>query len=289
MRKEREVLQQLLHWAIYNSNVRTVIINGSRGSFETAIDLFSDYDIEIGVEEITDFADYRKWILCFGEVMHSIFEENEDCLMCLVLYRDYVRIDFKVYEVSFIKKYVQENRLPTHWENGFRVLLDKDDATSQLKKPVYNAYIINKPSENEFAEVVNNFWWDVTYVAKSLWRDELYYAKYMKAHICFSYLEKMFEWHVALEHNWNISANKHGRFFKRLMDAETWNKTENIFAGSDTEENWKAFFAMIELFRQCAITIAKTLDYIYPEETDISIVDYLKKIKALDENATDIV
>lgn len=289
MRKENDVLKQLIAWATHNDSVRTVVMSGSRANPDFTIDLFSDYDIEIGVDDLSAFADDRKWILCFGEIMHGHFEKKDNYLMCLVLYKDYVRIDFKLYETLFIKKYILENKLPKHWENGFKILMDKDEVTSQLKKPSYNAYIINKPRKSEFIEVVNNFWWDIIYVAKSLWRDELYYAKFMKAHICFSYLKKILDWSIAFERSWNISTNKHGRFFKRLMNAETWDKTENIFAESSIEENWKALFAMIELFRECATAIAQQLNYTYPAETDKLVFNYLQKIKSLDKNATDII
>jgi len=35
------------------------------------------------------------------------------------------------------------------------------------------------PSEEEYAALVTRFWWNITYVAKCLHRDQLFFAKYL--------------------------------------------------------------------------------------------------------------
>ncbi|MEJ7678970.1 MAG: aminoglycoside 6-adenylyltransferase [Segetibacter sp.] len=173
--------------------------------------------------------------------------------------------------------------------NGYKVLLDKDQITLNLKPPAYNSFVITKPSKEEFSATVTDFWWDTTYVAKSLWRNELIYAKYMLDSIIrFSYLQRIIEWYIGFQYNWKITTNKYGRFFKLYLDAETWSELEKTFAGSETEENWNALFATSNLFRRLAMIIAKETNYSYPHKLDTEITGYLNKIKALDRSATDI-
>ena len=209
--------------------------------------------------------------------------------MRLVLFKDYVRIDFKVYERAYFERYKEKTELPEHWDTGYKTLADKDGILASLIFPSYTAFIISKPTENEFLVVVNEFWWDATYVAKSLWRDEMYYAKYMLDSVMrFSYLQKMIEWHIGLAYQWRISTNKHGRFFKKYLDPENWEQLQATFAGSNIEDNWNALFATTKLFSQLAKALAKELDYFYPQKTDDEISMYLKKIRSLDNNAVDM-
>ena len=289
MRNDKEVLKEIKNWGLTNQDVRTVILTSSRANPNGHVDLFSDYDIEVVVRNREKFLSNEEWLSAFGEILTLIWEDNDEFSMRLVLYKDYVRIDFKMYELTYFKKHGEQIELPGNWDNGYNLLVDKDGISSSFASPGYTAFIIKRPTTDEFSSVVNDFWWDITYVAKSLWRDEIYYAKFMLDNIIrFSYLQKMIEWNIGLRHNWQVTTNKHGRFFKQYLDAETWAELQTTFAGSEIEENWNALFATTQLFRQLATKIAAELNYSYPKKTDIEITAYLKKIKALDKNAFEI-
>jgi aminoglycoside 6-adenylyltransferase len=282
MREEHEVLKEIIEWASGTEMVRTVILTGSRAHPQTRTDIFSDYDIEVGVNSLERLLNNREWLYSFGEILTQICEESDDFSMQMVLYKDFTRIDFKIYAVTYLNQYIEQNKLPAHLDNGYRILVDKDDITKGLQEPGFKAYVIKKPTEEEFLSVVNDFWWDTTYVAKSLWRKELFYAKYMLDNIIrFSYLQRMIEWKIGCQYNWQISTNKNGRFFKQYLDTATWAALQDTFSGGDIAENWNALMATTQLFRHLATTIAAELNYPYPQKTDLEISQYLEKVKNL--------
>ena len=288
MRNEAAILKQIQAWASGNAHIRTVVWTGSRVAPAGAVDLLSDYDIELGVSDRSLFLHNDQWLFTFGEIAAQVREDTADYSMRLVLYTDYVRIDFKVYEVGYLKQYTTAPPLPVHWEAGYQILVDKDGILKGLALPAYTAFRIEKPTESAYMAVVNDFWWDTTYVAKSLWRKELFYAKYMlDSVIRFAYLQPMIEWSIGLQHGWSVTTNKNGRFFKRYLDAPAWCRLEKTYAGSSLEENWKALFAMVPLFRDLAVAIATALEYTYPYATDKAICRFLEKIKSLDEGTID--
>lgn len=287
MRKEKEVLNKVINWASPNELVRIITLTSSRTNPKIKTDLFSDYDIEIAVTNVKEFLNNESWLSDFGEILALIKEDSEDnSATRLVLYKDYVRIDFQIYPVTHFAEYLKQ--LPKHWNIGYNILLDKDGITQNLQPPDYTAYNIQKPGKDEFTQVVTDFWWDSTYVAKSLWRDEVFCAKYMLDSIRPSYLLKMIEWHIALQHNWEVTINKSGRFIKQYLDSETCEKLENTYAASSIKTNWEALFAATHLFRQLATKVAAKLNYDYPQKLDSEISVYLEKIKNLDKDATDI-
>lgn len=289
MRSKEEVLKEIKTRALADPDVRAVILTSSRANPNAFVDLFSDYDIELIVSNRENFLADDQWLSAYGEILHSYREDHDEFSMRLVLFTDYVRIDFKIYELAYFERNKEQGSLPVHWDIGYIILVDKEGISSSVSPPLYTAFIISRPTENDFLSVVNEFWWDATYVAKSLWRNEIYFAKYMlDSVIRFSYLQKMIEWHIGLMHHWQVSTNKHGRFFKKYLDAENWEILQATFAGSNIEDNWNALFAMAKLFSQLAKIIAKELNYRYPHKTDDGITAYLEKIRKLDTDAIDI-
>ena len=181
--------------------------------------------------------------------------------------------------LTFIKE-TQEKELPEDWDIGYKILIDKDGITKQMLKPTYQISIIKKPSEKEFQNLINDFWWDTTYVAKCLVRDEIFYAKFMSETVIRTeYLIPLIEWHIASEHNWNITTNKYGRLFKKYLNQEMWAKTEQTFSGSDIKENWTALFSMTDLVSEIGTELSKKLEYKYPDKLENDIRKYLAGLK----------
>jgi aminoglycoside 6-adenylyltransferase len=111
-------------------------------------------------------------------------------------------------------------------------------------------------------------------------RDELYYAKFMlDSSLRFGELQRMIEWHIAMQHDWSISTGKRGRLFKHYLSAKVWKELEATFSDADIANNWRAFFNMIDLFRTLAKEVGDNLGYEYPEKIDEQVTAYCKKIK----------
>ncbi len=290
MRNQEQVLTEIKTWVYENQNVRGAILTSSRVNPTATTDLFSDYDVELIVIKRREFLMNEQWLSSFGEILISYGEDNQEFSMRLVLYKDYARIDFKVYERAYLERYTEESRLPEHWDIGYKILLDKDATLAALAAPSYAVFVISKPTEKEFIATINEFWWDTIYVAKSLWRNEIYFAKYMlDSVIRFTYLQKMIEWHIGLTYHWRVSTNKHGRFFKNYLDAENWKKLQSTFAGDGIEQNWNALGATTKLFSQLSKAIARDLNYFYPQKTEDEVRGYLEKIRNLESDARDII
>lgn len=279
MRTEKELLKQFQNWAEENPVIRAAILTSSRVNPEACIDILSDYDIELYVNDLQPFRHNDDWLSVFGPILvrwplkpRSTFDEN--WITRLVLFQDGVRIDFQITDQTTIEA--------DAYDNGYRVLLDKDNLTTHLKAPTFSDYLVKKPTQEEYETLVHEFWWNSTYIAKYLWRDELYFAKYMSdSSIRFSYLQKVIEWYIGIHHNWSVSTNKYGRWFKRYLDADTWAELEATFAGADIEDNWKAFFKTTAFFRKLAKSVGESLGYPYPSTLDKDVTAYHQSIRNL--------
>jgi len=213
-----------------------------------------------------------EWLSFFGDVVikwplkpMSTFDKN--WITRLVLFDNGVRIDFQITS----KKSIEASA----YDSGFKVLVDKQGLTKSLDEPTFSKYIIKKPTRDEYEALVNGFFWDVIYIVKYLWRDEVYFAKYMfESVIRFEHLCKIIEWYIGSQNDWLISTGMYGRFFKHYLDPETWAELEATFADANIENNWVALFKLINIFRKLAKYVAGKLGYEYPDELNNRITNY---------------
>lgn len=284
MKIREEKLKSIIDWAEKNDDVRALLLTSSLANPLAPVDAYSDLDLELIFENNAPYLSDKNWMLNFGKPIAMIVED-ESCFdgkhaMKMVLYEDGVKVDFKLYSKSNFIKETEQEKLPEDWDVGYKILLDKDGITKQMQQPTYQVSLIKKPSEKEFQKIINDFWWDTTYVAKCLARDEIFYAKFMSETIIRSeYLIPLIEWYIASKHHWDITTNKYGRLFKKYLSQEIWTKTEKTFAGNNIDENWNALFSMADLVSEIGTDLAENLGYHYPKKLEIDILEYLNKVR----------
>jgi aminoglycoside 6-adenylyltransferase len=282
LRKEK--LETIIAWSESNKDIRTLLLTSSLVNPLATVDEFSDLDIELVFDNNAIYVTSNEWIYHFGNPI-AMIEENESYFdgkhaMKMVLYDNYVKVDFKLYSLTNFLEEVNQNELCEDWDIGYKVLIDKDGITKNLKEPTYQVSIIKKPTEQKFKQLLNDFWWDTTYVAKCLVRDEIFYAKFMsESNIRTDYLIPLIEWYIANQHDWNVTTNKYGRLFKKYLTSEIWEKVERTFSGKNQNENWDALFAMADLVSEIGTDLSEKLGYEYPVKLERDIRQYLNTIQ----------
>lgn len=277
MRSEEQVLTHFIEWANKSDIVRTAILTSSRVKKDAKVDFLSDYDIELYVSDIEQFVESDNWLSTFGEVMvrwpykpRSTF--SKEWITRLVLFKDGTRIDFQITE----EEKIQNER----YDNGYRILIDKDKQGEHCIEPTYSEFIINKPTGEEYNALVHEFWWNAYYIPKYLWRDELPFAKYMLDYtLRYSFIHKIIDWHIGYENNWSIETGALGKKYKKLLSPKLWEEFEQSYAGGGIEENWEAFYKVTDLFRKVAKDIGQKLEYNYPEVVDDEVMAFCNRIK----------
>ena len=281
---EREIkLQKIIDWGQNNPDIVAMLLTSSLVNPLAPIDDFSDLDIEIVFKNNNNYISDNNWLNFFGEPIATL-EENEDSFngrhaMKMVLYTDHVKVDFKLFSLDKFLQEINLSPLPEDWDIGYKVLIDKNGITKTMKPASHQVSIIKKPSLEKFQETLHSFWWDTTYVAKCLAREDIFYAKFMTENIIRTeYLVPLIEWYIASQNNWNITTNKHGRLFKKYLSPKIWKKIEETFSGYNLNENWIALFSMTDLVHDLGTNIANTFNAEYPTELEKKILQYLVEV-----------
>ncbi|MBO1626698.1 aminoglycoside 6-adenylyltransferase [Bacillus arachidis] len=289
MRSEKEMMDFILNTAREDGRIRAVIMNGSRVNPNVKKDFFQDYDIVYVVKDIQSFISDHSWINRFGERM--IVQMPEESTLVppaedgrfpyLMQFIDGNRIDLTLVPVELVNELLDRDSLSV-------LLLDKDGCIEPFPPASDSDYLIKRPSENEFADCCNEFWWCSTNVAKGLWREELSYVKGMLEGPVRNMLIQMLEWHIGMKTNFTVSAGKFGKFFEQYLENNIWKQYMDTFSNADYEKIWNSVFVMGDLFREIAIGIASYCGYEYPQGDDDRVTSYLKHVKSLPQDSKTI-
>lgn len=289
MRTEKEMLDVIINIAKEDERIRAVIMNGSRVNPNVKRDCFQDYDIMYVVNDIQSFTSNHNWVHRFGEIMivqmpeeMSLVQPDEDGKFpYLMQFMDGNRIDLTLVPVELIKKFVGQDSLS-------KLLLDKDNCMEGFPPASDKDYLIKKPTEKEFLDCCNEFWWCSTNVAKGLWREEFSYAKGMLEGPVRDMFIVMLEWHIGMKTDFTVNTGKFGKHFEQYIEEDMWEQFKRTFSNAEYENIWESFFVMSDLFREVANEIANTYEYQYPQEDDDKVTNYLKHVKTLPKDSTSI-
>jgi aminoglycoside 6-adenylyltransferase len=281
--QEKDVVDKLVAWGTTHPLIRAMILTSSRTRPDGPVDLLSDYDLILGVSELESFAFDDTWIFDYGKPMVRWGDQGEMHGLATyfrgVVYQDYIKIDYSIWPVELLERIAASASLPDQLDVGYRVLLDKDGHTAGWKRPSYQAHIPTRPTEAEYRALVEEFWWSTTYVAKSLWRDDMVFARWcLDQDLKLETMRRMLEWRIEIDHDWSMKPGVYGRGLKQLLPPNIWSEFASTYVSLGVEETWTALDRVIALFRQVAVDVGNALGYIYPQQVDDQVSAYLEAI-----------
>jgi len=200
---------------------------------------FSDYDLLLAVTDIHRFYEDDRWLEDFGKVLVVFrnpisLDSGFECFGFITHYDEGVKIDYGMYPVEYLIWAASKPRLPDDLDNGYIVLLDKDHLTDGLKTPSYTAYCLHHQPNKSIGQSLTSFFNDSIYVAKHLWRGNLFSVKLSLDHIMkFHCLRKMLEWWMGIDYHWSVKPGADGKGLKKWVETETWTELETTYAGQE--------------------------------------------------------
>ena len=280
MRTEQEMISQILHVANADDRVRAVLLTGSRTDPNAARDIFQDFDVIYIVTHLEEFIKDRNWIDIFGERLilqmpeeMTIGQKDLHSFHYLVLFKDHVRIDLTLFPL---------NKLRNHFgrDGSSTTLLDKDRLFEKLSPPSHD-YLIKRPTQKEFTDCCNEFWWVSTYVAKGLHRAQVTYAKHMWEIPVRGMFLKMIEWYVGVRTGFTVSFGIGGRNIEQYIDNGLYKKVLATYPDSRIENMWHSLFLLTDLFDDLAKKVAGSLNFEYNKEEASNVTGHLKFVQTL--------
>ena len=287
--------ERIIQWAKSQAEIRAALLTSTRAVPNAQVDVLSDHDVILVVQDIRPFVQDRTWIDDFGKVLvvywdpvHPDPDFGDEIIANVTQYASGLKLDFTVWPVSLFEKVAAASALPVELDAGYRILLDKDGLTTSMPPPTGRAYIPKPPSREAYLTWINDFFSDAPYVAKCLWRGELLPVKwcldYDMKHI---YLRQLLEWRAQMDHHWSAPIGSLGKGLKRYLPPDIWEELEMTYADAQVQDNWLALANTMALFRRVAVEVGEHLGYAYPFELDERVREYVEKIRQMSPPTTD--
>lgn len=275
------MLKKIVEWGKKEDVVRALILLGSRAGRQP-VDRFSDYDISVFCSSDASYTGSESWLAQFGNVLVCVKEK----VVCkgkmfpsrLVIFEDGVKVDFSFLSVDTLDQIAQNRSLPDDYNHGYNILLDKDQKTSGIIPPQFKVKAI-KPSEQEFQELVKEFWFEVYHVGVYLKREDLWSVKF-RSWASHSFLLKMIEWHAEAENDWCFSSPPIGKRMRSWVNEELLNELHGVFAHFDAGDSWKALFNTMQLFRRITAETARALQFSSMEDLSEKMMRLITTIES---------
>lgn len=277
MRTEKEMFDLILNFAEKDSRVRAVYMNGSRTNQNAPKDAYQDYDIVYVVDEFDTFIGDSKWIDIFGERLMLQMPEamrypcGEGHFNWMMLFTDGNRLDLTLIPIQK-SELIGNDSLTVS-------LLDKDGILPIFPNTSDLDYIIKQPSELFYLSCCNNFWWCLQNVAKGIARNELPYAMMMYHHVVQGELHDMISWYIGTVTDFNVSAGKLGKYFKRYLPLDIYELYLSTYSDSDYNNIWRAIMNACDLFSLLALQVAKCFNYEYSKQDEVNMRLYINNVK----------
>jgi aminoglycoside 6-adenylyltransferase len=276
------VEKKVVKWAKTQDHIRIAAVVGSYARKKIPADKWSDLDIIIFSTEPQILIESEDWVKEFGIPVITFIEpttvSSGPSYERRVLYNNGLDVDFAIDPFHLVLTAKQQGmtlelvrELANVIGRGVRILIDKDNLMTDFLKE-YKAIELPPPSpptEHEYLERVNDFWYHTVWTAKKLRRGELWEGKacldsFMKSRC----LLPMMEWHAQITYGQKHDTWFRGRLMERWADPRIIAELRGAFAHYDEEDVWQALANTMQLFRWIAREIAEKLDYTYPKEAD---------------------
>lgn len=281
MRSEKEILDLIIKAAQSDPLIESAFLCGSRAVGSVKKDIYQDYDIEYYVKDIKPYFNNLDWLeSLFGRILlvqtpslmddPALSAETSDEFTYLAIFEDGVRIDLTIHSTPF-----RDNGEPTI------LLLDK---TGRLEKTYGDEgiYYAKKPSQTEFSNCCNEFWWCLNNVAKGIARGEIPYAMEMLNSVVRPQLNNMVSWYIGSITDFSVSPGKMGKFFKEYLPETLYSRYLKSYPAPVPAKMWTAVIETCKLFSDLAKIVSGDfyLEYNLSEEKGLQIyLDMVRKLK----------
>jgi aminoglycoside 6-adenylyltransferase len=281
MRSSEEIKRLIIDVAKNDDRIRAILLNGSRANEKISPDKYQDFDVVYIVNDLGSLIADKNWTTIFGEKL--IWQLPDEMVVgkkdpgkgvsfaLLMLFTDGSRIDLTLLPESEIMTNYKADSLTIVW-------LDKDNMFSNIGLPNDSDYLVKEPTEKEFLDTCNEFWWVCTYVAKGLLRNEIIYSKEMLETVVRPMFMSVIAWHIGIETNFSVSVGKGGKFIKSFLPPDQYNRILQTYSDQVSENNWKALFLMAEIFGQLARMVSGKLKFKYMVTEEENVKNYLGQL-----------
>ena len=282
MRSEKEVLDAVLCVAAADEAVRAVIRTNLVPKRK-----YDYYNFCFVVTDIERF-DGDVFATCFGDrILLYRGDRNYPELFPnktkahLMVFRDGVTIVINAMDKdAFLARYYGEPNHENVWiGDTYLKILDKDGMLPAIERlSEKQTWFAQKPSEEEFHETCNEFWWVLKTFAEYTLRKELPSAMFYLNVAVRDLLNRLIRWDLFLRAGQPVDMGILDCNMEKLLDEDRFGLYKKTYPTADYESIREAFHAVVKLWSITAGEVAAHCGYDYAKETEADMLRFISDL-----------
>ncbi len=276
MNPAAKFIKTIKGWAEDREDIRALILIGSHAQ-KGETDHLSDIDLCFFVTDTALFKESTAWLDDIAPTWLSFTEQEGGNIIIEALHEDGFLVEYIFFPISALEH--MQKKLPTHFDLGFKVLLDKDKRTKGLPKASGGYSPPEPPTPEDFHQTIHRFWFNAHQVAKYIWRGELWRAKHYDWQLK-GQLLRMMGWHAAQIGKQTAFTTYQGKALKKWIDPQTYTALMAAFGRFYPADSWRALDETVKLFTRLAKETAQTLDMAYPQELEDHLNAFIQDLES---------
>ena len=273
MDKYSDIKGRILESAKSDDDIRAIIAIGSTTRSDVKADEYSDLDLFIITTNVEPWfsGEYPEK---FGNVAISFIEDTlgggkeRRCI-----YDEDKDVDMLVFTPEQFEAAIKEGVAQWVMNRGYAVLYDSMDFTSLLEKHITLSVTAPSMTEDEFLNMINDFYFHNIWAYKKLKRGEIWSAKISVDSYLKNYLLRMIELYCYKVSGVDVWHD--GRFIDRWAGEEILSEIKESFAHYDNDDIKRALIKTHELFARITRELAEVEGYEYPTNAEKCAKAYL--------------
>ncbi|MBO4767807.1 MAG: aminoglycoside 6-adenylyltransferase [Lachnospiraceae bacterium] len=282
MRSEKEVLDAVLRVAAADDAVKAVIRTNLVPKRK-----YDYYNFCFVVTDIERF-DGDVFATCFGDrILLYRGDRNYPELFPnktkahLMVFRDGVTIVINAMDKdAFLARYYGEPNHENVWiGDTYLKILDKDGMLPVIERlSEKQTWFAQKPSEEEFHETCNEFWWVLKTFAEYTLRKELPSAMFYLNVAVRDLLNRLIRWDLFLRAGQSVDMGILDCNMEKLLDEDRFGLYKKTYPTADYENIREAFHAVVKLWSITAGEVAAHCGYDYAKETEADMLRFISDL-----------
>ncbi|MEA4919927.1 MAG: aminoglycoside 6-adenylyltransferase [Clostridiaceae bacterium] len=274
------IIKGIERLASESQDVHAAIIIGSQAREDHPSDDSSDLDVILIVGDTAHYLKDDRWLENIGGLQISFLEKTiGGATERRILFEGALDVDFIIMTEEDLKSLFSRKALNGIFGRGYKILVDKIGLEGLNEAPLQAK--ANKLSEQEFLNLVNDFFYHTVWTAKKLKRGEMWTAKLCLDSYMKFLLLQMIECHALALHGEDYDIWHSGRFIEEWAESWIIKELSVCFAHFEESDIKEALFNTMSLFRAVAKEAAQMMAYTYPNKADefasAWVSDYLEK------------
>jgi RimJ/RimL family protein N-acetyltransferase len=133
------------------------------------------------------------------------------------------------------------------------------------------------PTEKEFKNTCNEFWWVSTYIPKGLIRKETSYVNAIMEGPVRKMFLKMTDWYIGTKTDFCVSTGMHGKYIRQYFSDDEYHMWLKTFPDAKIKSIWNALFIMTGMFKIFTHATAGKLNFNYNAVEEDNVTSYLRE------------